>query len=106
MPSSVGGLPYAMQSTPVDSRDTRDLPLVHRFDQELQILERGRRQDPVAKVEDMAGLSAGTAQDVAGALPHKLRRSEEHRRVEVALDAAVVTDPCPAGIARYPPVEP
>ena len=41
------------------SRDMRDLPLVNGLDQELQILERGRRHDPVPEVEDVTWPSAG-----------------------------------------------
>src|SRR5450759_5661131 len=94
-----------MQRTPVDSRDTCDLPLVHRLDEDLQMLQWRRRQDPVPEIEDVARPAAGTAENVAGALAHKLRRPEEHRRIEVALDAAVVADPIPARVERHPPVQ-
>src|SRR5450759_370728 len=94
-----------MQRTPVDSRDTCDLPLVHRLDEDLQILQWRRRQDPVPEVEDVARPAAGTAENVAGALAHQLRRPEEHRRIEVALDPAVVAHPLPARVEGHPPVE-
>src|ERR1700674_3907527 len=105
MSSSLGGLPYAMHKTPVDSRDTRDLPLVDRLDEELQVLERGRGKHPMPEVEDVSRPSAGTAEDVAGACAHQFRRSQQDRRVEVALDAAVVADPRPTGLERHAPVE-
>src|ERR1700687_5461556 len=105
MPSSLGGLPYAMHKTPVDSRDTRDLPFVHRLHEELQVLERGRGQHPMPEIEDVSRLSAGTAEDVADALAQQLWRAEQHRRVQVALDAAIVADPLPARLERDAPVK-
>src|SRR5450759_5945454 len=94
-----------MQRTPFDSRDTRDLPLVNGLNQELQILERGRRHDPVPEVEDVTWPSSGSTQDVAGALAHKLWRAKQNGRVEVPLDAAVMTDPVPSGVQRHAPVK-
>src|SRR6266566_7579936 len=106
MPASPSGLPYAMHSTPVaGSGDTRDLPLVDGVHQQLQILERGRRQHSVAQVEDVAQTTARSAQNPAGALAHELGRAQQHSRIEIALYAAVVTDTLPADIEWHAPVE-
>src|SRR5258708_5605134 len=105
MPASLGGLPYAIQNTPTGSRDTRDLPLVDRLDEELQVLERGRGQHAMSQIEDVAGSAARAAKDVARALAYQLGRAEQHGRVQVALDAPVITDPFPAGLERNAPVK-
>src|SRR5882762_5718200 len=95
-----------MHSTPVDaSGDTRDLPLVDRVHQQLQIFERGRRQHSVAEVEDVARPSSGSAEDFASALAYELGWAQQHGRIEVALNAAVVAHTLPADIERHPPVE-
>src|SRR5450759_1193863 len=94
-----------MHKTPVESRDTRDLPLVHGLDEELQILERSRRENPVPQVEDMARPATCVAEDLAGALTHEIGGAKQHRRIQVALDATIVTNPLPADVQRYAPVE-
>src|SRR5258708_22562297 len=106
MSSSLEGLPYAMQRTPVSgSGDTDDLRFVHGFDEELKIFERSRRQHSVPEVEDVARPSAGTPEHVAGALAHALRSAQPHRGVQVALDAAVVAHPLPRPIPPHAPVD-
>src|SRR5260370_37083533 len=94
-----------MHRTPTGSRDTRDLPLVDRLDEELQVLERGRGQHAMPEVEDVAGSAARAAKDVARSFAYQLRRAEQHGRVQVALDAPIVTDSLPAGLGRNAPVE-
>src|ERR1700704_7053176 len=95
-----------MHSKPVaGSGDTRYLPLVDGVHQQLQIFERGRRQHSVAEVEDVARPSAGSAKNLAGALAHELGWAQQHGRIEVALNAAVLTETLPADIERHPPVE-
>src|SRR6266851_2141563 len=106
MSSSLEGLPYAMHRTPVSSSgDTDDLILVHGFDEDLKIFERSRRQHSMPEVEDVARPSGGTPEHVAGALTHELRWAQQHRGVQVALDAAVVADPLPRRIQRHAPVD-
>src|SRR6202022_5209535 len=95
-----------MQSTPVrGSRDTRDLPFVDRLDEQLQIFEWRRRMDPMSQVEDVAGTAARATQHIASTSPDQLRRAEQHRRVQVALDAAVEADHPPTDVQRHPPVQ-
>src|ERR1700726_33267 len=94
-----------MHKTPTDSRDTRDLPLVDRLDQDLQVLERGRGQHAMPEVEDVTRLAARAPKDVARALAYQLGRAEEDGRIEVALDAPVMTDSLPAGLEWHAPVE-
>src|SRR5260370_16961260 len=94
-----------MHRTPTGSRDTRDLPLVDRLDEELQVLERGRGQHAMSEVEDVAGPAARAAKDVARAFAYQLRRAEQDGRVQVALDAPVVTDSLPPGVERNAPAE-
>src|SRR5450631_580416 len=94
-----------MHKTPVVSSDTRHLPLVHSLDEELQILERSRRENSVPEVEDVARPATCATQDLAGALTHEIRWAKQHRRIQVALDAAIVTYPLPANVQGHAPVE-
>src|ERR1700682_56352 len=106
MSSSPAGLPYAMQRTPVTgSRDTCNLPFVHRLDQELKIFERGRREHPVPEVEDVTRPAGGAAEHIASPLSHQLRRPEQHRWIEVALNSALVSEPVPRHIQRHAPID-
>src|SRR5579859_6784005 len=106
MSSLVAGLPYAMHSTPVfRSADTRHLPFMDRLDEELQVLERRRRMDAVTEVENVTRPAARASQHVARSLAYQLGRPQQHGRVEVALDAAVVTDDRPPCIQWDAPVE-
>ena len=53
----------------------------------------------------MARPAAGAPQDVKRPSAHQLGRSQQHRRIEVALHAPVVAHPAPAGVERHPPVQ-
>src|ERR1700704_6067025 len=106
MSASAPGLPYAMHRIPVAcSSDTRDLPFVDGFDEELQVLERCRRQHAVPEIEDVTRPATGAAEHITRARADQVRGTEQHRRVEVALDASFVTDPLPAFVQRHSPVE-
>src|SRR5204863_3004187 len=59
----------------------------------------------VAEVEDVAGPAAGPPQHVARALADQIRRTEEDRRLEVALDAAVAADARPRLVELNAPVD-
>src|SRR5260370_8386755 len=59
----------------------------------------------MSEVEDVAGPAGRAAKDVARAFAYQLRRAEQDGRVQVALDAPVVTDSLPAGVERNAPVE-
>src|ERR1700674_357589 len=87
------------------SSDTRDLPLVDGFDEELKILERRRWQHAMPEIEDVTRPSAGAAEHVTRAVADQLGRTEEHCRIEVALDTSIVTDSFPAVVQRNSPVE-
>src|SRR5947208_11245118 len=65
---------------------------VHQVDHVAQLVSRRLRQHAVAQVEDVAGPAVGVAQDLQRALADDLTRSQEHGRVEISLDAAVVTN--------------
>ena len=60
---------------------------VHVPRERLDVLDRRRRQDAVAEIEDVAGPSAGAAQHVVGRGEQAIERAEQQRRIEVALDA-------------------
>jgi hypothetical protein len=87
------------------SSDTRDLPFVDGFDEQLQVLKRCRRQHPVPEIEDVARLSAGTAKHIPRAFANQIGRTEEHCGIEVALDASIVTHALPTIVQRHSPVE-
>src|ERR1700730_1996825 len=104
--ASLCGLPYAMQRTPVARLcDTCDLPFVNCFDQELQIVEWRRRQHSVTEIENVTCPPGRTSKYVAGAFADQLRRAQQHGGIQVSLNAAIVTDPLPAGVKGYAPVE-
>src|SRR5665213_4009462 len=95
-----------MHRTPVDgSPDTGDLPFVNCFDEQLQVLERSRRQHAVPEVEDVARTSTSPAKHVPDALADQSGRAQEHSWIKVALNPPILADAGPAGVERYPPVE-
>src|SRR3977135_3203101 len=95
-----------MQSTPVrSSGDTRHLPLMHRLDQQLKVFKRGWRHNAMAEIEDVAGAAARAPKPIAGPLTAQLRRSKQHGRIQVALDAVLSADPIPTTVQRQTPVE-
>src|SRR5579872_5544873 len=95
-----------MQSTPVFvSCDTGNLPLVHRRDQQLKVLQRRRWEDSMAQVEDVPRPSRRTPEYVLGALADELGGPEQDGRIEVALDPDAGADPLPAFVERNAPVQ-
>src|SRR5580765_1015911 len=87
MSSGPLAVPYAITSTPmggVVSGIALRL-LVHEVHDELQVLDRRRRQHAVAKVEDVTVASTGGGQHRARLAFDRLARGEQHTRVEVAL---------------------
>src|SRR2546426_12629421 len=95
-----------MHSSPVrpSISDNSRYSLPNGFDQQLQVLQRRLGQHPVPEVEDMPAAAAGSPQHVARPLPNQLRRAEQDRRLQVALDRTVLADPDPAPVDRPPPV--
>src|SRR5713226_10065553 len=104
MPSSPSGLPYAMQRTPVRLGNGGNT-LADGFDQRLQVLERAAGQHAVTQIEDVARTPGRPPEHLARPVDNEFERSEEHRRVKVALHAAIVADAPPAGIEVDAPVE-
>ena len=80
------------------------LVLVHVARERLHVLDRRRRQDAVSEIEDVARAAGGAAQHVARAGEQAIARAEQQRRIEIALDAAVVADALPRLVERDPPV--
>src|ERR1700730_1405238 len=106
MSASFDGLPYAMHSTPVGvSSDTRDLPFMNRFDQQLQVLEACRREHAMAEVEDMARVAASAPKNVSSALADQFRWAQQNRRVQVSLDSPIPAHPVPTAVERQAPIE-
>ena len=79
---------------------------VHELDEPAEHVGVGRRQHAVAEVEDVPGPAAGSGEHVERARLDALPRAEQQRRVEVALDAALLAGDLPAGVERHAPVEP
>src|ERR1700674_1376117 len=95
-----------MQSTPVAaSGDTRDLPFMDRFDQQLQVFERGRRKHSVAEIEDVSGVTARAPKHVLSSLAYQLGRAQQHGGVQVSLYAEVAADAIPSVVQRHAPIE-
>src|SRR5438132_12595548 len=78
-----------MHRMPV-SADIRGHPCVDRFDEQLKIFNAGFGKDTVSEVEDVAEAAVGASQHVTRPLPHQVGRPEQHRGVEVSMDASVV----------------
>ena len=77
---------------------------MHVARERLDVLERGRRQDAVTEVEDVAGPSARACEDLVGRREHAIERAEQQRRIEISLDAAVGADALPGFVERCAPV--
>src|SRR5437879_2035697 len=93
-----------MHRMPV-SADIRGHPCVDRFDEQLKIFNAGFGKDTVSEVEDVAEAAVGASQHVARPLPDQVGRPEQHRGVEVSLDASVVPDSLPSLVERHTPVQ-
>src|SRR5712691_13028132 len=94
-----------MATMPVFGSGTSRHTHTHGLEQRLEILERAVRKHAVTEVEDVAWASGCTQEHLARPLNHTLGRAEQHRRVEVALDAAIVADALPARVEVDAPVE-
>src|SRR5262245_8573746 len=69
------------------------------------MLDRCRRQNTVAEVEDVPRSTAHTLQDVIGLAEHAVCGAEQERRIEIALDRRFEADALPGGIDRDPPID-
>src|SRR5438270_12682616 len=95
-----------MHRTPVSgSGDTGWNPRVHGLDEELEVFDSRLRQHPVTQAEDVAGPAGCPPQHVIRPRPDKLRRAEQHRRVEVALDASLASDATPPVAEGVAPIQ-
>src|SRR5260370_31015208 len=73
--------------------------------QSLQVLDRALRKYAVPEVEDVAGPPAGGLDDPASAVLDHGPGPEQQGGVEIALDAAVVSDHAPGLPQVDPPVD-
>src|SRR5260370_42530008 len=73
--------------------------------QSLQVLDRALRKYAVPEVEDVAGPPAGGLDDPASAVLDHGPGPEQQGGVQIALDAAVVSDHAPGLPQVDPPVE-
>src|SRR5260370_35885371 len=73
--------------------------------QSLQVLDRALRKYAVPEVEDVAGPPAGGLDDPASAVLDQGPGPEQQGGVQIALDAAVVSDHAPGLPQVDPPVE-
>src|SRR3989475_6319182 len=69
-----------------------------------QMLPRRLRKHAVTQVEDVPGPAGGLPQNLQGAPADDVAGCQQHRRIEVPLDATVVTDPGPRLGQGNPPV--
>src|SRR5207249_2188074 len=70
----------------------------------LHVFEGRGWKNTVAEVENVAGPSAGALQHIVGGPEHAVERSEQQRRIEIALDAAIEPDALPRFVERRAPV--
>src|SRR5208337_150604 len=71
----------------------------------FHIVHRSFRKNAVAEIEDVAGASAGLAQNVLGPRSKFLPIGEEEHRIEIALHCAFETEASPSLVERNAPVE-
>src|ERR1051325_3694279 len=86
------------------SRDTGRHPRMDRLDEDLEVLDRRVGQHAMPQVEDVAAATTGAAQHVAGPRANQVGGTEQHGRVEVALDPQP-DDPAPSLVEWHAPVE-
>ena len=78
--------------------------MVHESGERLYVLDGRAREDAVPEVEDVAGAARGATQDLLGGAVRPMARTEEQRRIEVALDGPVGPNRAPRLVQRNAPV--
>src|SRR6187399_2495236 len=78
--------------------------LVNVSSDRLDMFQRRWREDAVAEIEDVTRASAGPGQHVVYRREDPIDRSKQQRRIEVALDGAIVSDSLPCLVERRTPV--
>src|SRR5437762_13962320 len=94
------GVPCAIRRTPVLATGL----LMNVPGECLHVLERSGRQNAVTEIENVTGASARTGEHLVGGGEDAVERSEQQRRIEIALDAAVESDPLPGIVERCVPI--
>src|SRR5215471_10450850 len=77
---------------------------MNHVDRCLNMLDRGRRQDTVTKIEDVSVATISTTQNIFDASFDFMQRGIEGDWVKVALDRAIIADHRPGLIEVNPPV--
>src|SRR5947207_5774794 len=77
---------------------------MHVSRERLHVLDRRRRQNAVAQIEDVPRASAGLLEDLVGGGDDAIERAQEHGGIQVALDAAIEPDALPGFVERRAPV--
>ena len=65
---------------------------MHCLDHGDDMIDRSFRQDAVAEIENMAGLTAGAAQNFGHSAFYFFRRCEQGDRIEIALHRDIMTE--------------
>lgn len=78
---------------------------MHVLRERLYLFERCVGQHAVAQIEDVSRSSAGSSQHIVCRGEQEVARTEQPRRIQVALDGAVVTDDEPGLVQGKTPVE-
>ena len=78
---------------------------MHMPRERLHVLDGRHRQDAVSEIEDVSGAPGGAREDVIRRGDRAVDRSEEERRIEVALDRPIGSDFLPCLIERRAPVD-
>ena len=91
---SVRGSSFCVRTTNLNENGTSNVALtlrsrllVHVARERLHVLDRRRRQDAVAEIEDVAGRPPARARTSSVAGEDAIERAEQQRRIEIALDA-------------------
>ena len=78
---------------------------MHVRSERLDLFDRRVRQDAMAEIEDVARPSAAAVAGYRRLREQSLARSEQQRRIQIALNAAVVAQIAPRFVERLPPVD-
>src|SRR5688500_284153 len=70
----------------------------------LDVIDWRRRKNAVAEIENMPWPAARAFEDAVRGCEHAVERREQQRRIEIALDRPIVTNPFPRIVERNAPV--
>ena len=77
---------------------------MHVLREGLYVIDRRRRKNAVAEIEDVSGAPARALEHVVGGREHAVEGRKQQGGIEIALDSAIVSDALPRFVERDAPV--